>query len=94
MLVATCVMILGLHGVTSLKEKRRIVKSITARLSREFNVAVAEVDYQDVWQTAAIALVTVGTDSAYMHGLLQKAVTWVESARPDIPIDDYHIEFR
>ncbi len=64
------------------------------RLPHQFNVAVAEVDYHDVWQTAAIALVTTGVDAGYLHGLLEKAVTWLEDSRPDVPIDDYVIEFR
>jgi uncharacterized protein YlxP (DUF503 family) len=92
MLVATCVIKLELEGVYSLKEKRRIVKSITARLPQHFNVAVAEVDAQDVWQTAVIGLATIGTDAGYLHGLLVKAVTWIEEARPDVPISDYEIE--
>lgn len=92
MLVATCVVKLELDGVLSLKEKRQIVKSILARLPHHFNVAVAEVEAQDVWQTAVIGLVTVGTDAAYLHGLLEKAVAWIEQARPDIPIGDYEIE--
>ena len=92
MLVATCVIKLELSGVFSLKEKRRIVKSITARLPQKFNVAVAEVDAQDVWQTAVIGLATVGTDAGYCHGLLEKAVSWIETNRPDAPISDYHIE--
>ena len=92
MLVATCVVKLELSGVFSLKEKRRIVKSITARLPQKFNVAVAEVDAQDVWQTAVIGLATVGTDAGYCHGLLEKAVGWIETNRPDAPISEYHIE--
>jgi uncharacterized protein YlxP (DUF503 family) len=92
MLVATCVVKLELSGVLSLKEKRRIVKSITARLPQKFNVAVAEVGAQDVWQTAVIGLATVGTDAGYCHGLLEKAVSWIETNRPDAPISDYHIE--
>lgn len=92
MLVATCVIKLQLEGVFSLKDKRRIVKSITARLPQKFNVAVAEVEAQDVWQTAVIGLVTIGNDAGYCHGLLEKAVAWIESNRPDVPISDYHIE--
>jgi len=92
MLVATCVIKLELNGVFSLKEKRRIVKSILARLPQKFNVAVAEVDAHDVWQTAVIGLATVGTDASYCHGLLEKAVSWVETTRPDVPISEYHIE--
>ena len=84
---------LRLDGVHSLKEKRRILKSVLARLPKHFNVAVAEVDLQDVWQTAVIALVTVGNDDGYLHGLLEKAVAWIERERPDVPIDEYSIEF-
>lgn len=94
MIVATCVIHLQLHGVYSLKDKRRILKSILTRLPQKFNVAVAEVEAQDVWQTAVIALATVGNDAGYLHGLLEKAVAWIAEARPDVPIDDYQIELR
>ena len=94
MVIATCVIILSLHGVSSLKEKRSIVKSINTRLVRQFNVSVAEIDYHDVWQTAAIGLVTVGNNAGHLHGRLEKAVQWIADTRPDIPIDDYFIEFR
>jgi hypothetical protein len=94
MIVATCVVKLHLNGVYSLKEKRRIVKSLCARLPQKFNLAAAEIEHQDVWQTAVLGLVTIGTDSGYLHGLLEKAVAWIEQARPDIPIEDYSIEFR
>ena len=94
MQVATCVIKLNLEGVTSLKEKRSILKSILTRLSRQFNVATAEVDCHDIWQTAVIGLAAVGNDGAYLHGLMEKAVTWIEQTRPDAPIDAYWIEFR
>lgn len=92
--IATCIIELNLSGVRSLKEKRRILKSILSRLPRQFNVAVAEIDKQDVWQTAVIGLVTVGNDTAYLHGLLEKSVAWIEQTRPDVPVDAYTIEFR
>ena len=94
MVVATCVIKLRLDGVHSLKEKRRILKSVLTRLPKHFNVAVAEVDLQDVWQTAVIALVTVGNDDGYLHGLLERTVAWIERERPDVPIAAYSIEFR
>lgn len=92
MVIGSCVIKLSLEGVGSLKEKRRILKSLLTRLSQKFNVAVAEVDYQDVWQTAMIGLVTVGNDGGHLHGLLEKAVSWIEQTRPDVPIEDYTIE--
>ncbi len=91
--VATCVIKLHLEGVTSLKEKRRILKSILTRLPRQFNVATAEIDHHDIWQTAVIGIVTIGNDAAYLQGLLEKAVTWIETTRPDVPIDEYSIQF-
>jgi uncharacterized protein len=94
MIIATCVITLQLEGVYSLKDKRRILKSMLVRLRQQFNLAVAEVAHQDVWQTAVIALVSVGNDTRYLHGLLEKAVKWIEEQRPDVPIADYQIEFR
>lgn len=94
MLVAVCEIQLGLIGVHSLKDKRRILQSILTRLPQHFNVSVAEVGEQDRWQTAVIGLAAVGNDEAYLHGLLEKAVAWIQHQRPDVPIQDYTIEFR
>jgi uncharacterized protein YlxP (DUF503 family) len=94
MIIATCTIQLSLFGVNSLKGKRRILKSILSRLPRQFNVAVAEIDHQDLWQSAVIGLVTVGNDAGHLHSVLEKAVAWIEQSRPDVPIDDYSIEFR
>jgi hypothetical protein len=94
MIVATCVVKLHLNGVYSLKEKRRIVKSLCTRLPQKFNLAAAEIEHQDVWQTAVLGLAVIGNNSAHLHSLLEKAVAWIEETRPDIPIEDYSIEFR
>jgi uncharacterized protein YlxP (DUF503 family) len=91
--VAICTITLQLYGVSSLKEKRRILKSLLTRLPRQFNVAIAEIDYHDKWQTAVIGLVTVGNEQAYLHGLLEKAVAWIEHSRFDVTIESYSIEF-
>ena len=93
MVVATCIITLELAGVQSLKEKRSILKSILARLRQEFNLSVAEVDGQDAWGTAVIGLAAIGNDKAYLHGMMEKSVTWIADHRPDAPIGDYSIEF-
>jgi len=90
--IATCVITLRLFGTDSLKAKRSILKSLLTRLPKQFNVAVAEVDCHDSWHTAVIALATVGNDSGYIHGLMEKAVAWIEQTRPDIVIELYSIE--
>ena len=44
----------------SLKDKRQVLRSLKDRLRRRFNVAVAELEHQDVWQRAVIGVVTLG----------------------------------
>lgn len=94
MFVATCIITLDLEGVRSLKEKRRILRSILAHLHQEYNVSAAEVDGHDYWQTAVIGLAAAGNDQRHLHSVMQKAVDWIELHRPDAPISSYLIEFR
>jgi uncharacterized protein len=62
---------LRLENSFSLKDKRQIVRSLKDRLRRKFNVAVAEIDYQELWQRAALAAVTVSSDHNHAEKLLQ-----------------------
>jgi uncharacterized protein YlxP (DUF503 family) len=55
----------------SLKDKRHVVKSLKERLRNRYNVAVAEIDYQDLWQRALVAAVTVASDRAFAEKTLQ-----------------------
>ena len=60
-----------LQNAHSLKDKRHVVKSLKDRLRAKFNVAVAEIDYQDLWQRSVIAAVTVSADRVYAEKVLQ-----------------------
>lgn len=55
----------------SLKDKRHVVKSLKDRLRSKFNVAVAEIDYQDTWQRSVVAAVTVSGDHGHAESVLQ-----------------------
>ena len=79
-------------GCTSLKEKRKRLKPLLYRLHREFNISIAEIDHQDVWQSATIACAMVSSDRGYTHGALQKVVSWMERNWPDVTIIDDQIE--
>jgi uncharacterized protein YlxP (DUF503 family) len=92
MIVGVCTLELNIAGASSLKDKRRVVKSVTARLRNQFNIAVAEVGHLDSWQTAVIAAVTVSNDRDYVHGLLSRVVQWIENSRLDCDLIDYDIE--
>ena len=62
---------LRLENSHSLKDKRHVVKSLKDRLRGKFNVAVAEIDCQDLWQRATIAAVTVSSSHARAEQVLQ-----------------------
>lgn len=94
MVIAVCQVDLHLPTAQSLKDKRGQLKSLLARLPREFNLATAEVDYHDLWQSANIALVTVSTDATHARNTLEAAMRWIETHRPDLEIVAWAIELR
>ena len=74
-----CNLELHLWESSSLKDKRRILKSLKDRIRNEFNVAVAEVDSTDLWQSASLGVVTVSSGVRHANGILTKVVNLVES---------------
>ena len=62
---------LRLQDSHSLKDKRHTIKSLKDRLRGKFNVAVAEIDYQELWQRSLIAAVTVSGDRGHAEQVLQ-----------------------
>jgi uncharacterized protein YlxP (DUF503 family) len=70
------VMTLEFHlpSCQSLKSKRYIVKSLKDRLFNKFNVSVAEIEYQDLWQRTKIAVVTVSANKRFANSVLSKAM--------------------
>ena len=74
---------LHVHGSQSLKDKRMIVRRIKDRL-KKFNVAVSEVEHQDLWQRAGLAVVTVSTDEAHADRELQAVANEIERVEPGL----------
>ena len=62
---------LRLADAHSLKDKRQTVKSLKERLRGKFNVAVAEIDYHDLWQRALLSAVTVAAERVHAEQVLQ-----------------------
>jgi uncharacterized protein len=62
---------LRLENAHSLKDKRQVVQSLKQRLRNKFNVAVAEIDHQELWQRAAVAAVTVSSDHVQAERVLR-----------------------
>jgi uncharacterized protein YlxP (DUF503 family) len=66
----------------SLKEKRMVVKAIKDRLRSRFNAAVAEVGYQDLWQRALLAAVSISGERRVLETLLEAMARDVEQRHP------------
>ena len=64
---------LHLPGAQSLKDKRQVVRSLKERLRERVRAAVAEVEYQDLWQRAAIGIAVVAADGGQVRELLNSA---------------------
>jgi uncharacterized protein YlxP (DUF503 family) len=78
MVLAYAVFDLHLPGCRGLKEKRMIVRSLKARIRREFEVSAAEVGSQDLLQRAELGVAAVGPDQQPLDALLQNVLSFVE----------------
>ena len=78
-MIATLTIHLHLPGCASLKEKRGYIKPLIARLRREFNLSVAEIDLQDSWQETVIGCAMIGNERAFLESALQTVARWIES---------------
>lgn len=92
MIVGVCRITLRLPENSSLKGKRQVLRSLTARLRNKFNVAVAEVGDNDRWQIATIGLTCVSNDARHAQEMLDRAVQFVEQTRLDAELIDSEIE--
>jgi len=63
----------------SLKDKRSVLKSMTDRTKNAYNVSVAEIDHQDVWQRTTIALVATASSKASAEREIRRAIRLLES---------------
>ena len=70
---------LHVNGCSSLKEKRRLLKSLKDRLHDRFNVSVAETNHQDLWQRAELSCGVVATDRRQAQSVLSSAERLLES---------------
>ncbi len=87
MIVGVRTIDLHIPGCRSLKEKRFVIKSLRDRLRSKFNISVAEIDHQDLWQRSKIAIAAVNDSGAYIDGLLEKAMEMVDKERRVVIID-------
>jgi uncharacterized protein YlxP (DUF503 family) len=80
MVIGICYLDLVLRDNHSLKEKRRVVKSIIGRVKSKFNVSIAEVGNQDLWQSAQIGFCIAGNEKRFINSSLDKVIYFIEES--------------
>ena len=82
---------LHLPDVGSLKGKRHVLKGLKEKLRHRFEISGAEVDHQDLWQRATLALACVSGDSRHANEVISKALDFIED-NLDGYVTDIHVE--
>lgn len=80
-----------IDGSRSLKDKKRVLKSLLTRTRNTFNVAAAEVDNLEMWDRAGIGVVCVSNDSGHAHSILERVARMIDSC-PWVTLESYEIE--
>jgi len=75
----------------SLKDKRRVIKSLKDRIGNKYNVSIAEVGYNDVIRTSILAVATVANEKRFVESSLSVIVDFVRQV-PQLSLVDYSME--
>jgi uncharacterized protein YlxP (DUF503 family) len=92
MVIAVARVTLHIPASQSLKDKRQVVKSLLAQVQRQFQIAAAEVDEQDVHQVGVLGLVCVSTEARHADSVIARAVEFISSSRHETVLLDYQTE--
>jgi hypothetical protein len=93
MIIGVCQLTLQLYASDSLKEKRRVVRAIVDRTRSRFNVAIAEVDDQDVWESCVIGISCVSTDTRHANSMLDKVTNHILGLALEMDVIDRQLDF-
>lgn len=91
MVVASLRIDMMIPGSTSLKDKRHAIRSLRDRIRSRFNVSVAEIDHQDLWQRAALGIAVVSANGHIVREVLDNVRRFVEQDMR-VAVLDTHIE--
>ncbi|NLL47065.1 MAG: DUF503 domain-containing protein [Firmicutes bacterium] len=93
MLVGTLCVDVHIPGSTSLKDKRRVVKSMISKVQHRFNVSIVELYSEDLWQRATIGVAYIGDEREHVERQLQYVLNFLD-AEPDWEIIAVDLEMK
>ncbi|HHU70245.1 MAG TPA: DUF503 domain-containing protein [Thermoanaerobacterales bacterium] len=91
MIVGTATIDLIFYEPNSLKDKRRIVKSLIETIKGKYNVSIGEVGFQDTWKNARLGIACVSTETSHANSIITSVINFIERDGRVI-IQDYYIE--
>ena len=81
---------LTIPSANNLKAKRQVLRSLKDRIRRNFNVSVAEVGGNDLWQSAGLAVVVASNERRFANKVLSKVMDFIGNSH-DIIVEDYQL---
>ena len=91
MLVATMELCLRLHGCRSLKDKRRVLRSLLQKSRQDLHVSAAETGDHDLWGNAVIGVAAVTADADLAQSILQRVLDLYED-HPQVEVESVYRE--
>ena len=91
MFISVCTIELHVPESGSLKTKRQSIRSLKDRIRGKFNVSVAEIDDNDLWQKATLAVAAVSNDKSHLNQTMDHVLNMVRGV-PELDLLDFHIE--
>lgn len=92
LVVGTLELHLRLEGCFSLKDKRRILRSLLERARRDFHVSAAEVGDLDLWNVATLGVACVSNDQGHAESVLQHVLDLIDR-NAEVQVEAAHKEF-
>ncbi len=91
MLVGICKVVISIPESFSLKEKRKVKRSIIDKVRARFNVSIAEVESQDIWNELVLGISMISTESKHIYEVMSEVIKVIEEYK-EAELVDYEID--
>ncbi len=77
MVVGVCKISFLIHESNSLKRKRQVLKSLIQKVKNRFNISIAEVEDNDLWQKGTIGFCMIGNNNKFVNSAVDRAINFI-----------------
>lgn len=92
MKIASMRLELYIPGAESLKDKRRVIKSLIEKSRNKYNISIAEVDELDIWRKSVIAVAMISNDYSLVEKVFQQIINYIDTIY-ELELLDHQIEY-